>query len=95
MSDRRIYLLLVSALLGLLLFAPAAGAEDPNSATHEARSPKRHQASETTVEAAPPHTDTPVLQTRQTVKRRIESIEPATWLQRFGQVRVVARSSRR
>jgi hypothetical protein len=95
MSDRRFHILLVSALLGLSLLAAAAAADDPKPAPVEARSPRKYQASEATTEASPSHSDAPVLQTRHTVKKRIESIEPAAWLQRFGQVRVAARQSGR
>ena len=95
MPGRRIHILLLSALLGLLLFTAAAAAEDDVSAVDGTRLAKSVRASEGAKEASPAASGAPVLQTRHTVKQRIESIEPSAWLQRFGQVRVVAKRSER
>lgn len=75
----------IVSLLACSVFALSAGAETPDTVT-KTKSPAR--SSQSLVPPRAHRRTSLLLQTRYTVRKQIESIEPVSWLERYGEVRV-------
>ena len=75
----------VASLLVCSLLVGSAGAESPDRI---AKSKPPVRSPDSLVPPSPRHRSSLLPQTRYTVRKQIESIEPISWLERYGKVQV-------